>query len=161
MELSQNYTTRSGFSAYGNIAVEEGIGTRVNSAQSVLFNAADYNYIQSHYIYLDHSQTFTGSFGISYLVNETRPYAEVVTGSGLRTDIDSAPNGGSLPAYDSANIGFTQGFQWAHLDNLSARFDVTNLFDQVYELRDGAGVGVFAPQFGARRAFFGGVTYSF
>jgi hypothetical protein len=161
VEFSQSYTTKGGFSAYGNIAVEEGIGTQVNSAQSVLFNATDYNYISNHYIYLDHSQTFTGSFGISYLVNETRPYLELLAASGLRTDIDSAPNGGSLPAYDVVNIGFTQGFKWAHVDNLSARFEVTNVGDQIYELRDGAGVGVFAPQYGARRGFFGGLTYSF
>jgi hypothetical protein len=28
------------------------------------------------------------------------------------------------------------------------RFDVVNLLDQVYELRDGTGIGVVAPQFG-------------
>ena len=161
-ELSQSYT-RNGFSAYGNIAVEEGIGTQVNSAQSVLFSSADYNYIASHYIYLDHSQTFTGSLGISYRVaqTETTPNLEMACGSGLRTDIDGVPNGGSLPACDSVNVGFTQGFKWAGIDHLTARFDVVNVGDQIYELRDGAGVGVFAPQFGQRRSFYGGLSYSF
>lgn len=163
VEFSQSYTTKAGFSAYGNIAVEQGIGTQVNSAQSVLFSADDYNYISNHYIYLDHSQTFTGSAGISYNISqtETRPYVEMVCGSGLRTDTDSAPNGGSVPAYDSINVGFTQGFKWAGAPNLTARFDVTNVGDQIYVLRDGSGVGVFAPQYGARRAFYGGLSYSF
>jgi len=160
LELSQTYN-RGGFSAYGNIAVEEGIGTGANSAQSVLFGTDDYNYIAKHYVYLDHSQTFSGSLGISYLVNETRPYLEIICGSGLRTDNDAAPNGGSLPAYDSVNIGFTQTFKFAGVDHLTARFDVVNLFDQIYELRDGAGIGVFAPQFGQRRSFYGGISYSF
>lgn len=160
LEFSQSYN-RGGFSAYANFAVEEGIGTGWNSAQSVLFGADDYAYVQNHYIYLDHSQSFTGSVGVSYLINETRPYAEMVCGSGLRTDIDGVPNGGSLPAYDSVNIGFEQTFKFAGLDHLSMRFDVVNLFDQVYELRDGAGVGVFAPQFGQRRSFYGGIKYSF
>jgi len=162
MELSQSYT-KGGFSAYGNIAVEEGLGTGWNSAQAELFNAADYNYVQSHYIYLDHSQSFTGSLGLSYKISqtETTPYLEMVCGSGLRTDIDCAPNGGSLSAYDSANIGFTQGFKWAGCEHLSARFDVINIGDQIYELRNGSGVGVFAPQFGQRRSFYGGLTYSF
>ncbi len=162
VELSQSYT-KGGFSAYGNIAVEQGIGTQVNSAQSVLFGADDYNYIASHYIYLDHSQSFTGSFGLSYNIQqtETTPYLEMVCASGLRTDIDGVPNGGSLPAYDSVNIGFTQGFKWAGLEHLTARFDVVNVGDQIYELRDGSGVGVFAPQFGQRRSFYGGLTYSF
>ena len=37
---------------------------------------------------------------------------------------------------------------------ITLRFDVVNLFDKTYELRDGSGIGVFAPQFGARRGFF-------
>jgi outer membrane receptor protein involved in Fe transport len=85
----------------------------------------------------------------------------MVCGSGLRADTDTVPNGASLPAYDSVNLGVEQTFKWAGLDNLSVRFDIVNVFDQVYELRDGSGVGVFAPQYGARRGFFGGVKYSF
>jgi outer membrane receptor protein involved in Fe transport len=162
LELSQNYT-QGGFSAYANLAVEEGLGEQVNSAQAVLFSATDYNYISNHYIYLDHSQTFTGSVGLYYDVTqtETKPYLEMICGSGLRTDTDAAPNGGSVPAYDSINIGFTQGFKWAGIPNLTARFDMINVGDQIYQIRDGAGVGVFAPQYGARRSFYGGLSYSF
>ena len=161
-ELSQNYT-QGGFSAYANLAVEEGLGEKVNSAQSVLFSADDYNYISDHYIYLDHSQSFTGSAGLSYHITqtETTPYLEMICGSGLRTDIDSAPNGGSVPAYDSINVGFSQGFKWAGAPNLSARFDIINVGDQIYQIRNGSGVGVFAPQYGQRRSFYGGLTYSF
>ena len=38
------------------------------------------------------------------------------------------------------------------------RFDVVNLFDPIYEIRDGSGIGVFAPQFGPRRGFFVGIS---
>jgi outer membrane receptor protein involved in Fe transport len=41
---------------------------------------------------------------------------------------------------------------------ITLRVDVVNLFDKIYELRDGSGIGVFAPQFGARRGFFAGVS---
>ncbi len=41
---------------------------------------------------------------------------------------------------------------------LTLRFDVVNLFDSVYEIRDGSGIGVFAPQFGPRRGFFVGLS---
>jgi hypothetical protein len=41
------------------------------------------------------------------------------------------------------------------------RFDVVNLLDNVYELRDGSGIGVGAPQFGQRRGFYGTVAYDF
>jgi len=42
-----------------------------------------------------------------------------------------------------------------------ARFDVVNLFDKIYELRDGRGIGVGAPQFGQRRGFYGTIAYDF
>jgi hypothetical protein len=32
------------------------------------------------------------------------------------------------------------------------------VFDTVYELRNGTGIGVFAPQFGPRRGFFLGLA---
>jgi outer membrane receptor protein involved in Fe transport len=37
---------------------------------------------------------------------------------------------------------------------LDARIAVVNLFDRVYQLRDGSGIGVGAPQFGMRRALY-------
>ena len=40
----------------------------------------------------------------------------------------------------------------------TVRFDVVNLFDKIYAIRDGSGVGVFAPQFGPRRGFYVGIT---
>ncbi len=165
LELSNNYT-KDGFTAYGNMAYEHGTGTGVNSAQAVLFNNADYNYINSHSVYLDHDQRFTASAGVSCQLNETRPYVEVIVGSGLRTDATAAdgsniPNGASLPVYDNVNIGFEQTFKFAGLDHLKARFDIINLFDQIYQLRDGSGIGVGASQYGARRGFYGGLTWEF
>jgi len=44
---------------------------------------------------------------------------------------------------------------------VEVRFDVINLFDEVYEIRDGTGVGAGAPEFGPRRGFFVGLTKKF
>ena len=41
------------------------------------------------------------------------------------------------------------------------RLDVVNLFDNVYLLRDGSGVGAGQPQYGPRRGFFVGLRKSF
>lgn len=30
--------------------------------------------------------------------------------------------------------------------------------DNIYELRDGSGIGVFTPQFGARRGYYAGIS---
>ena len=43
---------------------------------------------------------------------------------------------------------------------ITVRFDVVNLFDTIYVIRDGTGIGVFAPQFGPRRGFFLGIRRS-
>ncbi len=46
-------------------------------------------------------------------------------------------------------------------NDVKLRFDIINILDQVYELRTGTGVGVGAPQYGPRRAFYGGVSFDF
>ena len=41
---------------------------------------------------------------------------------------------------------------------MTVRFDVINLFDTVYQLRSGTGIGVFAPQYEPRRGYFLGLS---
>jgi hypothetical protein len=40
-------------------------------------------------------------------------------------------------------------------------FDIVNIFDTIYEIRDGSGIGVFAPQYGMRRGYFVGVSKNY
>ena len=70
------------------------------------------------------------------------------------------PNGEHLPYYTQVNTGITHVFDLPGAGTLTARFDVINIFDQVYEIRNGTGVGVGAPQFGPRRGFFFGLSKS-
>jgi outer membrane receptor protein involved in Fe transport len=63
--------------------------------------------------------------------------------------------------YQTANIGIQQKFTLPAIGKMTARFDVVNLWDEQYKIRDGSGLGVFAPQFGARRAFYGGLQKEF
>jgi outer membrane receptor protein involved in Fe transport len=44
---------------------------------------------------------------------------------------------------------------------VTLRFDIVNLFDTIYLIRDGSGIGVFAPQFGPRRGYFAGISKKF
>lgn len=71
------------------------------------------------------------------------------------------PNGGHVDAYTQVNLGVVEDLSFTGVAGLSARFDVVNLFDEKYEIRSGSGVGVFAPQWGPRRGFFGGLSESF
>ena len=85
-------------------------------------------------------------------------------GDGLRAEDPAGivHNGGKLRSYINVNSGIVQNFKVAGiLDGLSIRFDVVNLFDKSYLIRDGSGVGVGAPQYGARRGFFAGISKRF
>jgi outer membrane receptor protein involved in Fe transport len=77
-------------------------------------------------------------------------------GSGLPTGF---ANSEFEAPYVTANLGVAHDFlAFPGAKPLTVRFDVVNVFDKVYELRDGSGIGVFAPQFGARRGYYVGLS---
>ncbi len=67
----------------------------------------------------------------------------------------------SLPSYFQWNLGLIQKFNEPLVGPFSVRLAVLNVLNRVYELRDGSGVGVGAPQFGPQRAFFAGLSKQF
>jgi outer membrane receptor for ferrienterochelin and colicins len=162
-ELTGNYTAEA-LSAYMNLAYQSAKGKDIDSAQ-FNFSQAELNYIAQNYIHLDHEQQFTASGGISYLWLGTRYSADFIMGSGLRSDEiladgNSIPNGSHLPYYTQINLGMSHLFNLGDAGTLTARLDVINALDKVYEIRDGTGVGVGAPQFGPRRGLFVGLSKS-
>jgi outer membrane receptor protein involved in Fe transport len=168
LELSASYNA-GGFSAYANLAHSVAQGRDWTSSQ-FLFDAADLAYVSNHWIYLDHSQQLSGSFGTSYLWKHghggTKVYLDLLYGSGLRNDAVGAdgtviPNGGTVPAYHTVSTGVERTFPLEGHRELKARLDVVNLTDEKYELRDGSGVGVNAAQYGMRRGIFGTLGLSF
>jgi outer membrane receptor protein involved in Fe transport len=147
--------------AYGNIAIAQQKGTNIVSNQ-FLIDPNDLAYIANHYIFTDHSQTVTASAGISYLLwQQTRFSADMIYGSGLRTDAPGVPNGAHVPGHTQVNVGISHEFAWGAAKPATVRFDIINLFDTIYEIRDGSGIGVFAPQFGPRREFLVGLSQKF
>ena len=147
-----------GFSAYANFGFERGVGKEIVSSQ-FLFGADELAFIKQHYIFLDHDQRYTVSAGATYTYKNSTIYVDMLYGSGLRSGF---ANTDELPGYYPVNLGLTHEFKLPEkFGRLQVRFDVVNLFDQSYELRNGSGVGVFAPQFGPRRGFFGGLSWVF
>jgi outer membrane receptor protein involved in Fe transport len=136
---------------YTNVAWGHQYATNVVSNQ-FLFDPDEFAFIANHYIPTDHSQTWTGSAGASYLWNATTFSADMIFGSGLRNGF---ANLSTVPAYSQINLGISHAFKWSpERKPLTVRFTVVNLLDTVYEIRDGTGIGVFAPQYGPRRGFF-------
>jgi outer membrane receptor protein involved in Fe transport len=152
------------WSVYFNGAYGNGIGTNINSAQ-FNFGQAELAYIANHYITLDHSQGWTMSSGAAYTFNADKDWAtrvstDLLYGSGLRTSVVT-PNDLSLPGYAVVNASLVQKIPIGLGKGTQMRFDVINLFDNSYQIRDGAGVGVGAPQFGQRRTFLLGLAQKF
>jgi outer membrane receptor protein involved in Fe transport len=155
LELKSSYTNGN-FSIYGNLAWAKQIATNIVSNQ-FLFAPDELAFIASHYIYTDHAQTLTASAGASYLWNGTRFSASMIYGSGNRSGFANTDH---VPSYTQVNLGISREYLfpgWSKPTTL--RFDVVNLFDQIYQIRDGSGIGVFAPQFGPRRGFFVGISH--
>ena len=163
IEFTGNYSL-SNFSVYGNLSFQAAHGKEVESAQ-FNFSADDLAYIANNYIHLDHEGRVAASGGASYLWQGTRFSADFIFGTGLRQQLTLPdgtviPNGDHTPSYTVVNLGSMHDF---HLGSgqLTARFDVVNVFDKVYQIRSGTGIGVFAPQYGMRRGFFGGLAWQF
>ena len=154
IELKASYT-QGNFRAYANIAAAKQIATNIVSNQ-FLFDPATFAYIANNYVYTDHAQLLTGSAGASYLWNGTRFSASMIYGSGLRSGFANTDH---VPSYTQVNLGISHEYLFPGWNKpTTLRFDVVNLFDKIYEIRDGSGIGVFAPQFGPRRGFYVGIS---
>ena len=114
--------------------------------------------MKHNWIFLDHDQRLTASSGASYTWLDWKGSLDFLYGSGLHSGF---ANTKTVPAYGTLNASLQRRIKITEKTSVNVRFDVVNLLDKVYELRDGSGVGVFAPQFGQRRGFYGTIAYDF
>jgi len=144
------------FKAYGNLSANNTKAIDVVSNQ-YLIDGPTYDYLLNNWHYTDDMQYLTGSAGASYRWDKATLFSmDMIYGSGLRDDF---ANTGHVPPYAQFNIGVSHDFYLApDMKATVVRFDVVNLFDTIYELRDGSGIGVFAPQYGPRRGFYVALT---
>jgi outer membrane receptor protein involved in Fe transport len=171
------------FQAYANVSVAQQRAIDPVSNQFLFNNTtplADLGgmtalqYAQTHYIYTDHNQFVTASAGAIYqfcgrAATAAEAFgddglswcgiklsADMIYGSGLRNGDDNIT---SVPGYTQFNVGIQREFLLPNDPKpMTIRFDVVNLFNTIYEIRDGTGIGVFAPQFGPGLGFFLGVS---
>ena len=159
IEFTGTYDTPH-FSTYGNLAIADQKAKDITSAQ-FNFDPGDLDFISSQSIPTDHRQTITASSGIAYRWDSgARVTGTMIAGSGLRRSV-TGPNQEHEPFYQQFNIGAAQRFEPPTTGPWEIRFDIINVLDKPYALRDGTGVGVGAPQFGPRRAFYAGLRKFF
>jgi len=143
---------------YGNLAISRSTATQIRSAQYT-FEADELAYINRKYIRTDHDQLLTGSAGAIWRGWEGgRLSASSLYGNGLRSGF---ANTQKLAPYATVNLGVQQDFTGPDNARWTARLDLINAFDSSYQLRSGTGIGVGAPQFGARRGVFAGLARTF
>jgi outer membrane receptor protein involved in Fe transport len=145
------------WNAYFNAAHSVAQATRVASGQ-FNFGQDELDYIQNHYVFLDHDQSLTMSAGLSYVLYGTTVGADANYGSGLRRDF---ANTGKLTPYTQVDLFATREVRLPVVGQLGLRAAILNVLDRQYELRDGSGIGVGAPQFGPRIAAYFGVSKAF
>lgn len=150
LELSASYKDER-LSGYANIGISRALGKGIETGQ-FNFDPDELAYIADHWVHLDHDQTVAASAGLSYKVGDTTTLgADVLYGSGLRRGFANSEH---LPSATQVNVSATQSFQLGSFGKFDTRLSVINLFDRSYELRDGSGIGVGAPQFAPRRSLY-------
>ena len=184
VELSAKFHSGN-FQAYANLAVGAERATNPVSNQYLFGNTpladlggmTEFQYLQTHWVYTDHTQLVTASAGAAYqfcgrpayatrlsaacrerqdVVVREKLSADMIYGSGLRA---GDANISTVPPYTQFNVGIAREFLLPNDPKpMTVRLDIVNLFDTVYLIRDGSGIGVFAPQYGPRRGFFVGVS---
>jgi outer membrane receptor protein involved in Fe transport len=159
LEFTGSYD-RGNFSAYGNLSIGRERATQLVS-QQFNFTPQQLDYISDHYIYTDHNQFYTASSGVSYNLQGTRLNADLIYGTGLREDAGDIPNGGAVAPYLQLNLGASHRFEKIFGGPIEVNAAIINVTDRIYEIRSGTGVGVFAPQYGPRRAFYAGIRKFF
>ena len=156
LEWSANYHANN-FSAYGNLARSVTYAQNITSGQ-FNFSSDKLNYIANNWVHLDHDQAWTGSGGVSYRLGNTTYSSDWLFGTGLRNGFANTDH---LPFYAQINASVSQKFQTSTLGNNTVRLSVLNVLDRAYQLRDGSGIGVGAPQWGPRRTLYLGVSHAF
>jgi outer membrane receptor protein involved in Fe transport len=156
VELTANYKSGN-FAAYGNLARTVSLAKDVVSGQ-FNFDQDELDYIANHWIHTDHDQLYTASGGVSYVWRGTKFTTDATFGTGLRSGF---VNDEHVASNTSVNVGAVRPFTLGSLGPFEGRVAVINVLDKINIIRSGTGIGIFAPQYGPRIGFFGGLTKIF
>ncbi|WP_245643283.1 TonB-dependent receptor [Roseateles chitosanitabidus] len=157
VDLSATYKASS-WSAYLNLGTVHARATQVETGQ-FNFEQDELAFIADHWVHLDHEQKLSASAGGNVRLPDGYALgASAVFGSGLRNGFANTTH---LPSYTSVNADISKRFDFGGGGPVEARLSVLNLFDRTYQLRDGSGIGVGAPQYGQRRTVYVSLTKEF
>jgi len=158
LDLSATYKDKA-FSSYINLGFTHARAKGIETGQ-FNFDQDELDFISANWVHLDHEQQLSASAGASYRFGgDVTVSADALYGSGLRNGFANTEH---LPSYTTVNAAVAKTFDFGGgVGKLDTRIAVVNLFDRVYQLRDGSGIGVGAPQFGMRRTLYLAVNKPF
>jgi outer membrane receptor protein involved in Fe transport len=141
--------------AFANFSAQKMKAKDIISSQYMHEND-ELEYIASKFVHVDHDQSYTSAFGTSYDYRGYLMSADALFGSGLRKGFANENKNKSHWQFNSAISK-----DWAKFGNLQTRIAVVNLFNNRYQIRDGSGIGIGAPQYQVGRSFYLTTSKSF
>jgi hypothetical protein len=155
-ELALEYKNAH-FSTYENLTVGRNLEKGVVTGQYNFAEPGELQYIDAHYIVLDHQPLMTVTAGATYAWNPYEVSIDALYNTGLRSGF---ANTQSLPNVFQVNLGIKRKFDIAGYP-LSNQLTVLNLLDRVNLIRPSGGLGVFQSAYGQRLTIYDALTLSF
>jgi outer membrane receptor protein involved in Fe transport len=154
IENTLTYNNRDlGLRATAFVAREEVRG--VATGQYNFPPLAQLQYIDDHYIVLDHTPLLGLSGGIAYRWRDYKFTIDGLYSSGLRGGF---ANTDQLPVVWQINLGAVRKFKLPGLGEIENRLTLINIFDRTNLIRPATGIGVFQSAYGPRISLYDGLT---
>ncbi len=149
IELTADY--RSGnFSSYANFAAQKTKVKGVASGRN-LVESDEALYLDGRYGHADHDQSYSASAGLAYSFGKISYALDGIYGNGLRHGFAASNR---LKSYTQVNSSIARDFDFLMVNKLNLRLSALNVFDEVYQLSDGSGIGIASTRYGPRRTFY-------
>jgi hypothetical protein len=116
---------------------------------------AQLQYIDNHYIVLDHTPLLGLSGGIAYRWHDYKFTIDGLYSNGLRGGF---ANTDQLPVVWQINLGAVKKFTVPAIGELENRIALINIFDRTNLIRPATGIGVFQSAYGPRISLYDGLT---
>jgi len=155
-EIAVDYK-QGNFSTYENLTAGRNLEKGVVTGQFNFSDPGELNYINSHYIVLDHQPLLTFTAGMAYGWQSYKISVDALYNTGLRSGF---ANTEKLPNMFQVNLGTKRKFQIAG-HPLTNQIALLNIFDRTNLIRPSGGLGVFQSAYGARLTVFDAVTLAF
>ena len=138
-------------SAYFNFSYAIAQAKNIVAGQFLADDPDELAYVARHWISLDDNQEFTSSAGASYQLWGFSLMIDGIWGSGNRFGFANLQ---TQHPYVQVNAAIARNLVLSWMGKMEGRISITNLFDHVYLIRQGSGIGVFSPQYGPQRALY-------